>query len=317
MAEKKFIHVIEVGLRDGMQMEPHFVPTERKLAIARSVIASGVRRLEATSFVAPRAIPALADAADVVSGLRGCGATLTALVPNAHGATRAAQAGADEISVFVSASETHNGLNVNRTIAQSLAAISDLATGGRGMGVALRGAIPTAFGCPFEGDISTDQVGRVVAGYVAAGISRITLGDTTGMATPALVTRLCRHLQTSFPQVQLTLHFHNTRGLGLVNVMAGLACGIEHFESAFGGLGGCPFAAGASGNICTEDLVNLLHEEGYETGIDLNLCIATAEMVEAELALASPGRRLPGQVMKAGPRSRLHSAENFRRASAR
>lgn len=314
---KKFIHVIEVGLRDGLQMETHFVPTERKIAIARVIVASGIRRLEATSFVSPRAIPALADAGDVVSGLRGCGATLTALVPNAHGAERAAQSGADEISVFVSASETHNALNVNRGIDQSLAAIGGIAASARSMGLNVRGAIPTSFGCPFEGDISPAQVGRVVAGYVAAGVTDITLGDTTGMATPQLVHRLCDHLRQAFPQVELTLHFHNTRGLGLVNVMAGLDCGIDQFESAFGGLGGCPFAAGASGNICPEDLVNLLHELGYETGIDLSLCIATAEMVEAELALASPGRRLPGQVMKAGPRSRLHNAESFRRASAR
>lgn len=308
------VEITEVGLRDGLQMEAHFVPTDRKIAIGRAVIASGVRRLEATSFVSPRAVPALADAAEVIAGLKGRGARLAALAPNPRGAERAIAAGVDEVVVFVSASESHNRRNVNRPVAESLAAIAEMAGIVAPGAAALRGAVATAFGCPFEGDISADQVARVVEAYAQAGIRDVALGDTTGMATPRLVAALCEALARRFPEIRLTLHFHNTRGLGLVNVLAGLEAGVSRFESAFGGLGGCPFAAGASGNICTEDLVYMLDEMGIATGIDLGRSIEVALEVERELASATPGRQLPGQVMKAGPRLRLHRAEAVRAA---
>ena len=308
------VDIAEVGLRDGLQMETHFVPTDRKIAIGQAIIASGVRRIEATSFVSPRAVPALADAAEVIAGLKGQGARLSALAPNPRGAERATEAGVDEVVVFVSASETHNRMNVNRTVTESLEGIQRIADIARGGGVTLRGAVATSFGCPFEGNISPDQVARVVDFHAAAGIQAVTLGDTTGMATPQLVSSLCGYLRERFPEVRLTLHFHNTRGLGLVNVLAGLEAGIDSYESAFGGLGGCPFAAGASGNISTEDLINMLNELKVETGVDLERSILVARQVEEELVRATPGRSLPGQVMKSGPRLRLHSTQEVRPA---
>lgn len=309
------VDIAEVGLRDGLQMEAHFVPTDRKIAIGQAIIGSGVRRIEATSFVSPRAVPALADAAEVIAGLKGQGARLSALAPNPRGAERAAEAGVDEVVVFVSASETHNRMNVNRTVAESLEGIQRIADIAQGAGATLRGAVATSFGCPFEGDVAPEQVARVVEFYAASGVREVTLGDTTGMATPRLVSMLCGYLRERFPEVRLTLHFHNTRGLGLVNVLAGLEAGIDSYESAFGGLGGCPFAAGASGNISTEDLINMLNELDVETGADLERSILVARKVEEELARATPGRSLPGQVMKAGPRSRLHSTQEVRPAT--
>lgn len=315
MSRPTWVDIAEVGLRDGLQMETHFVPTSRKIAIGKAIIASGIKRIEATSFVSPRAVPSLADAAEVVAGLKDQGARLSALVPNPRGAERAAEAGVDEIVVFVSASNTHNRMNVNRTTAESLEGMQAIAVIAQGAKITLRGAVATSFGCPFEGDVAPDQVARVVERYADVGVRAVTLGDTTGMATPQLVSTLSDFLIQRFPEVRLTLHFHNTRGLGLLNVLAGLDAGIDSYESAFGGLGGCPFAAGASGNISTEDLINMLHELGVDTGVDIGRSIRVAQLVEEELARATPGRLLPGQVMKAGPRSRLHSTHAVRQAT--
>lgn len=309
------VDIAEVGLRDGLQMETHFVPTDRKVAIGKAVIASGIRRIEATSFVSPRAVPALADAAEVIARLKGQGARLTALAPNPRGAERAVEAGVDEITVFVSASETHNRMNVNRAVAESLSGIQTIADTAKGAGVELRGAVATSFGRPFEGDVGPDQVARVIEFYLESGVQKVTLGDTTGMATPHLVSTLCQYLTERFPEIHLTLHFHNTRGLGLVNVLAGLDAGIDSYESAFGGLGGCPFAAGASGNISTEDLINMLNELNIKTGVDLERSIVVARQVEKELASAEPGRSLAGQIMKSGPRTQLHSTQEVRPAT--
>lgn len=291
--------ITEVGMRDGFQMEPRFIPTETKIETGLGLIAAGVKRIEATSFVSPKAIPQLADAAEVVGALRGRGAVLSALVPNERGAERAIETGVDELVMFVSASEAHNRRNVNRTIAESLAAAAPVVEIVRAAGRVMRMAVPTAFGCPWQGDISPEDVARVVEAFVAQGVTAVTLGDTTGMATPPIVRRLCTKLAEWFPEVELTLHFHNTRGIGLVNVMEGIALGIPRYEAALGGLGGCPFAEGATGNICTEDLVYLGEESGLATGIDLEKLIGVARLLEERL-----GARLPGQVMKAGPRLR-------------
>lgn len=292
--------ITDVGMRDGLQMEPRFIPTETKIEIGLGLIAAGVKRIEATSFVSPKAIPQLADAAEVVGALRGRGAVLSALVPNERGAERAIETGVDELVMFVSASETHNRRNVNRTIAESLAAAAPVVEIVRAAGRVMRMAVPTAFGCPWQGDISPEEVARVVEAFVAQGVTAVTLGDTTGMATPPIVRRLCTKLAEWFPEVELTLHFHNTRGIGLVNVMEGIALGIPRYEAALGGLGGCPFAAGATGNICTEDLVYLGEESGLATGIDLQKLVVVALQLEEKL-----GFPLPGQVMKAGPRLQL------------
>jgi len=289
--------ITEVGMRDGLQMEPDFVPTDQKIEIGLGLIAAGLRRIEASSFVSPKAVPQLADAAEVIAALRGRGATLAALVPNPRGAERALAAGVDELVMFISASEAHNRRNVNRSVAESLENIAPVAQAVAGSGRGLRAAVSTAFGCPWQGDISPEEVARVIEGFAAQGVRAVTLGDTTGMATPPIVRRLCAKLADWFPEVELTLHFHNTRGIGLVNVIAGLDAGITRYESALGGLGGCPFAKGATGNICTEDLVYLAAEMGLETGIDLPRLIALAQRMQEIL-----GHELPGQVMKAGPR---------------
>jgi hydroxymethylglutaryl-CoA lyase len=292
--------VTEVGMRDGFQMERHFIPTETKIEIGLGILAAGLTRVEATSFVSPKAVPQLSDAAEVVAALCGRGAVLSALVPNLQGAERALETGVDELVMFVSASETHNMRNVNRTIAQSLKDVAPVAEAAAQAKRVLRAAIPTAFGCPWQGNITSDDVASVIGAFSELGVSAVTLGDTTGMATPPIVRRLCSDLAELFPNIELTLHFHNTRGIGLVNVMAGLEVGISRYEAALGGIGGCPFAVGASGNICTEDLVYLADEIGYETGIDLDQLTLASKRLQDAL-----GYELPGQVMKSGPRLRI------------
>jgi hydroxymethylglutaryl-CoA lyase len=291
------VTVTEVGMRDGFQMEARVLPTERKVEIGLALIAAGVTQLEATSFVSPAAVPQLADAADLVARLKGRGAALRALVPNVNGARRAAAAGVDRMTVFASASETHNMKNVRRTVAESLAGLAEIGAIAADAGIALDAGVATSFGCPFEGDVSPAAVLRVVDACLAAGATEISLGDTTGMATPRIVEALLRVLRVRYPRTRFALHFHNTRGLGLVNVMTGLGLGIDLFESSIGGLGGCPFAVGATGNVCSEDLIYLLDELGIQSGIDLQKLIAVAGSVQDDFA-----RDLPGQVMKAGPR---------------
>jgi hydroxymethylglutaryl-CoA lyase len=306
----RFVLVTEVGTRDGFQSEKQFIPTEFKAHAINRLIDAGVRSFEATSFVSPRAVPQLADAAEVMALVeRRPGVRLTALVPNARGAERAAAAKVDMMACFVSASETHCQANLNKGLDAALADFAELAPIAQRFGIPLRGAIATAFGCPFEGEVKIDNVLKVVGAYMAGGARHITLGDTTGMATPPVVTRTVEAIRAKYPDAILALHFHNTRGIGLANVMNGLQLGVREYESSFGGLGGCPFAPGATGNICTEDLVYLLHECGYETGIDLDALAEVAREVQAFM-----GRDLPGQYMKAGPRLKLTSLDGIRRA---
>lgn len=303
------VRITEVGTRDGFQAERAFIPTAAKAEVIDALIGAGIRRIEATSFVSPKAVPQLADAHEVLARLaRRAEAHLSALAPNARGAERALAAGVDEIVVFVSASESHNQANLNAPIAASLANVRELhgVVAGR---VPLRGAVACAFGCPFEGEVPVDAALRIVEAYANLGIDRLTLGDTTGMATPPTVTSLVRAVADRFPTTALALHFHNTRGIGLANVVVGLGLGVREFESSIGGLGGCPFAPGATGNICTEDLVYLLEESGYDTGVDLAALIEVAKRVEALI-----GRPLPGQVMKAGARLRKYPLEGAHRA---
>jgi hydroxymethylglutaryl-CoA lyase len=284
-------------MRDGLQMEPLVVATERKIEIGLALIEAGVRDIEATSFVSATAVPQLADAAAVTAGLKGRGATLSALVPNANGARRAAAAQVDRMTVFMSASESHHRKNVRRSIAESLAGLEEIATIARGAGIALGGIVSTAFGCPYEGNVSLAAVARIVEAYAQVGMDEVSLGDTTGMATPPIIAAVVAGLRAQFPALPLALHFHNTRALGLVNVMQGLELGIDRYESSIGGLGGCPFAPGATGNVCTEDLLNMLNELGIETGMDLDRLIRVARDVERLL-----GRPLPGQLMRSGAR---------------
>lgn len=308
--EDRFVLVTEVGTRDGFQSEADFIPTEVKADLINRLIAAGVRSFEATSFVSPRAVPQMADAAEVMARIeRRPGVRLTALVPNARGAERAAAAKVDMMASFVSASETHCQANLNKSIDAALADFVEFAPIAQRFGIALRGAVACAFGCPFEGEVKPANVLKIVETYLAHGASHITLGDTTGMATPPVVTRTVEAIRERFREARIALHFHNTRGIGLANVMNGLALGVREYESSFGGLGGCPFAPGATGNICTEDLVYLLHECGWETGIDLDALAVVARDVQQLM-----GRDLPGQYIKAGPRLKLTSLEGVRRA---
>jgi hydroxymethylglutaryl-CoA lyase len=305
----KVVDITEVAARDGLQLEKALIPTDRKIALIKAFAAAGARRIEATSFVSPRAVPQLADAADVVTGIRGLGPIITALAPNEKGARRTAEAGVDEIVTFVSASESHSRANLNKGIAQAIADVEGVATVARETGKTLRSAIAVAFGCPFEGDVSPEAVSAIADSLKALGISSLTLGDTTGMASPRQVEAVCGRLLEDHPDIELTLHFHDTRGQALVNVLAGLRLGITRYESAAGGVGGCPFAPGATGNVCTEDLIYMLSELGVETGFDLDKAIDAALAVERAV-----GRKLPGRLMRAGPRTRLHPLDTVRRA---
>jgi hydroxymethylglutaryl-CoA lyase len=308
--EDKFVLVTEVGPRDGFQSEPEFVPTEVKAELINRLIDAGVRSFEATSFVSPRAVPQMADASEVMARIeRRPGVRLTALVPNARGAERAAAAKVDMMACFASASETHCQANLNKPIDAALADFAEFAPIAQRYGIALRGAVATAFGCPFEGEVSMDNVLKIVEAYLRGGAQHITLGDTTGMATPPVVTRTVDAIRRRFPEAIISLHFHNTRGIGLANVMNGLELGVREYESSFAGLGGCPFAPGATGNICTEDLVYLLHECGWETGIDLDALATVARDVQTLMR-----RDLPGQFMRSGPRLKLSAIESSRRA---
>lgn len=306
----RFVLVTEVGPRDGLQSEKQLVPAETKAHLINRLVDAGVRSFEATSFVSPRAVPQMADAAQVMDLIeRRPGLRLTALVPNARGAERAAAAKVDMMASFVSASETHCQANLNKSIDAALRDFAEFAPIAQQHGIALRGAVATAFGCPFEGEVTLHNVLKIVRTYLQHGARHITLGDTTGMATPPVVTRTVEAIRASHPEAIISLHFHNTRGIGLANVMNGLALGVREYESSFAGLGGCPFAPGATGNVCTEDLVYLLHECGYETGIDLDQLAEVAREVQTVM-----GRELPGQYMKAGSRLKLSSLDGSRRA---
>ena len=299
------ITVCEVGPRDGFQNEATFIPTDRKIAIVNALFASSLRHMQVTSFVSPRAVPQLADAEDVLAGIdRPDGAYVTALVPNLRGAERAVCCALDAVHTVVSASETHNLKNVNRPVAQSLSEFEAVIDTLKSAGIAVEGGIATAFGCPFEGVVPPEQVARIARRYQELGADAVSLGDTTGMATPLTVRAAIRAIREAAPGLGIHLHFHNTRGVGLACVMTGLAEGVTHYDAAVGGLGGCPFAAGATGNICTEDLVYLLQESGFETGVDLEMLISAAQLTQDVI-----GRSLPGQVIKAGPRLKRHDPE--------
>jgi len=310
MAYPRAVTICDVGTRDGFQIEHDFIPTKTKIEIINAIIAAGVRKLEVTSFVSPRAVPQMADAAEVHAGIdKSRNPELVCLVPNLRGAENAVKAGVKTILLFVSASETHNTTNVNRSIAASLEGFRDVMALAAKSGMTVHAAIATAFGCPFEGNVPAERVADIAVLMHAMGIHHIGFGDTTGMATPPVVRDAVTAIRRRLPALEMTLHFHNTRGLGLVNVMTGLELGITHYEGSIGGLGGCPFAPGATGNVCTEDVVNLMHELGIETGIDLDALCAVARRVEKLL-----GRPLPGQVMRAGPRAKLYAIDQSKRA---
>lgn len=294
--------VQEVSPRDGLQIEPTWVETADKIALIDQLSLAGFSRIEAGSFVSPKAIPALRDGEQVFRGIeRWPGVIYVALIPNLKGAQRAIESRADELNLVMSASQTHNLANMRMRCEASLAAFADVARFAAEHPVRLNASIATTFGCPFEGKIDEDRVLQIVEAYQTLGIQGISLADTTGMANPRQVTRLVKRVLQRVSARDLTLHFHNTRGLGLCNVLAAYDAGARRFDAALGGLGGCPFAPGASGNICTEDLVNLCDEVGIHTGIDLPHLLQLSRRLPALL-----GHELPGQVVKAGRNCDLH-----------
>ncbi|MFB4394564.1 MULTISPECIES: hydroxymethylglutaryl-CoA lyase [unclassified Pseudomonas] len=294
--------VQEVAPRDGLQIEPVWVETTDKIALIDQLSLAGFSRIEAGSFVSPKAIPALRDGDEVFRNIRRqSGVIYVALVPNLKGAERALAAGADELNLVMSASQTHNRANMRMSCEQSLAAFADIVALAKGTSASLNASIATTFGCPFEGAIDEDRVLAIVEAYLELGVTGISLADTTGMANPRQVQRIVRRVLARVPATALTLHFHNTRGLGLCNVLAAYEAGARRFDASLGGLGGCPFAPGASGNICTEDLVNLCDEVGIPTGIDLAHLLQLSRTLPALL-----GHELPGQVAKAGRNCDLH-----------
>jgi len=294
------ISLREVGPRDGLQNEEP-VPTAAKVTLIDALSRTGVGRIEAVSFVHPRAIPQMADADEVWQSIRRNDAVrYSALVPNLRGAQRALAARFTEIEVVVSASDTHNRKNVNRSTEDSLDEIAEILQVAHDAGATCQVIVSTAWGCPYEGDVPVQRVVEVASRAVADGADGLSYGDTTGMATPTRVTRLVGETRSALPDTELNLHFHNTRGTGLANVLAALQLGVADFDASVGGLGGCPYAPGATGNVCTEDLVHMVEDMGVATGVDLDAMIDAAR--EAEQMV---GHALPSQVLRAGPRTRL------------
>jgi hydroxymethylglutaryl-CoA lyase len=290
------VTLCEVGTRDGFQVEPEFIPTELKIEVVDRLSGTGLPRIEVTSFVSAKAVPQLRDAGEVMARIkRWPGTTYAALVPNDKGAVRAVDAGVDEIHTVVSATESHNLANVNMTIAESLEKLRAVAEVAGRAGVNVYAGVSCSFGCPFEGEVELGRLASVVARLVDLGARGIGLADTTGMANPVQVTRVLGPLMDRFPSIEWTLHTHDTRAMAIPNILAAMEVGVTHFDASIGGLGGCPFAPGASGNVCTEDLVHCLMAMGVATGIDLDGLIETSRRVQEII-----GRVLPGQIIKAG-----------------
>ncbi len=293
------VAIREVGPRDGFQNEPEVIPTAEKISLIDQLSRTGLRRIEVTSFVRPDVIPQLADAAAVLEGIeRVDGVSLSVLIPNERGLENALtlRDRFDEVNVFLSASESHNRHNVNRSVEESLTGLERVLDRARAGGLRCEGVISTSFGCPYEGRVAPERVYTIAERLAAAGASEIGFGDTTGMANPLQVREFFERALERLPGVELTAHFHNTRGQGLANVLAALEAGVTSFESSFGELGGCPVPPGATGNIASEDLVSMLHEMGVETGVDLERLLATGRAVQSVL-----GRPLGSHTLTAGP----------------
>jgi hydroxymethylglutaryl-CoA lyase len=293
------VRIREVGPRDGFQNEPETIPTAEKVRLIDTLSGSGLARLEVTSFVRPDVIPQLSDAEQVLAAVeRRDGVSFSVLIPNERGLERALPLGErfDEINVFVSASETHNRRNVNRSIEESLAGLERTLASAREAGLRCEGVVSTSFGCPYEGEVPPDRVFALAERLAAAGCAEVGFGDTTGMANPRQVHEFFAAARERLGGVELTAHFHNTRGQGLANLLAALEEGVESFESSFGELGGCPVPPGATGNVATEDVVSMLGEMGIETGIDLPRLIEASRAAQEVL-----GRPLGSHVLRAGP----------------
>jgi hydroxymethylglutaryl-CoA lyase len=289
------VSVYEVGPRDGLQNESRMVATEDKIAFVDALAQTGLSRIEITSFVSPRWIPQLADGREVATSVnRPDGVRMSALVPNRRGLDNALAAGMEEVAVFLSASETHNKRNVNKTIAETLRAFEDVVQPARDAGLQVRAYVSTVFGCPYEGEVDPKRVLSLCKDLLGTGVYEISLGDTIGVANPQQVESVLRLLLGEIESDKLAVHFHDTQGTALANCAIALTTGITTVDSSIGGLGGCPYAPGASGNLATEDLVSMLHGMGVETGIDLDALVECSRM-----ATEFVGHELPSKYLKA------------------
>ena len=294
------VRLREVGPRDGLQSEKASIATKDKVALIDALSASGLSLIEATSFVSPAAVPQMADAHEVLRRIaRPEGVAFSALVPNRKGAELAIEARADLLQVFIAATDAYNLANVRRTVKESLDDVHDVVEVGRAAGLPVEGTISTAFGCPYEGDVAPERVVEVSGWLADIGIDVISYGDTSGMATPIRVLRVVESVHTHLPQLTINMHFHDTRGTALANVVTALGLGVDYFDSSIAGLGGSPFADGATGNVATEDLVHMLDDMEVQTGVDLGLLLEAARLAERLLE-----RELPGKLLRAGPRRR-------------
>ena len=292
------VRIREVGPRDGIQSERVGIPTEDKAALIDALAGAGLAFIEAVSFVSPRAVPQMADALEVWRRVtRRPGVYYSALVPNLRGARAGIEAGVDGLQVFAAATDSYNLANVGRPVEDSLGDVAEVAAAGRAAGIAVAATVSCAFGCPYEGEVAPERVVEVIERVCAEGIREISLGDTTGMATPRRVVDVVRAVRAA-ADVDLNLHFHDTRGTGLANVLAALDEGVDYFDASVGGMGGSPFAAGSSGNIATEDLVGMLEDMGVDTGVELAALLDAARFAEKIV-----DARLPGKLLRAGPRT--------------
>jgi hydroxymethylglutaryl-CoA lyase len=295
------VSVYEVSPRDGLQNESKVLSVDDKRELVAALAAAGLAQIEVTSFVSPRWVPQLADAAELVKVLPAIpGVTYSALCPNATGLERAIAVGLKEIAIFMSASETHNQKNTNKSIQRSLEVFEELIPVARDAGMRVRAYVSTVWGCPYEGAVDPRRALDITRDLIRWGVYQVSLGDTIGVGTPLQTESICELFLGEFAQEQLALHFHDTRGTALSNVLTGLVAGIRTFDASVGGLGGCPYAPGAAGNLATEDLVYMLHGMGLETGVDLDALIRAGQVAERVV-----GRPLPGKVHQAGmPRTR-------------
>jgi hydroxymethylglutaryl-CoA lyase len=300
------IYFNEVVTRDGFQIEPEFIHTDAKVSLIDALSLCGYAKIEVTSFTSAKSIPMLRDAEEVMGRIRRVpGVEYTVLVPNVRGAERAMESKADELNLVMSTSETHNLANLRMPRERSFAALKDVVALANGK-VPINVSLSACFGCPMEGVVAPQEVIAWADRFADLGVRGLTICDTTGMAHPDQVSRLCEALMARYPTLQLTLHFHNTRGMGLANVMAAAKQGIDRFDGSLGGLGGCPYAPGASGNICSEDSIHMLQAMGYDTGIDLMALLAVARQLQKVV-----GHEVPGQVAKAGRIPDLHPEPDF------
>lgn len=288
------VTLVEVGPRDGLQNERVAVPTADKVAFIDRLSASGLHHIEVTAFVNPERVPQLADAEDVCAGInRHAGVTYSALVPNARGYERATgAAGLRDIAVFLSASETHNQRNIGCSVDEAMTRYADIVGRARAEGVTVRGYVSTAFGCPYEGQVEGGVVVAIARALLDLGCRQVSLGDTTGMGNPAQVDRIVRALADEVARDAIALHLHDTRGTGLANALAGLMAGVRTFDASTGGLGGCPYAPGATGNVATDELAAMFEDMGVDTGVDLEMLLRAAEGLASVLGSDLPSRYL-------------------------